>query len=424
MTTTQCFLRLFDWRRGWVARGRLGVVVLVAAGALAIYSESRTDETSEQLTDVSSQAARPGTFIPTPSQWESLTLQAADPHAFRLELTADGKIAIDQDHSTPVFSPYSGRVTRIVAKPGDPVKAGQLLLALEATDMVQAENDFITAVAGLDTARSQQNLAEINEKRQHELFDGKAVPLKDWQQAQADLITAQSNTRSAEIAVEAVRNRLRLLQKTEEEIANFQKTGTINPETPIYSPIAGTVVQRTVGPGQYITSGASDPSGDPIFVVGDLATVWLVANIKETDGSFVRLGQPLEFRVSALPDRVFTGKVDYVAEAFDPNTRRLLVRATIDNPDRALRPEMFAAVTIFAGDDQISPAVPREAIIYEGADARVWVAADDKSLELRKITVGLVNGNLVQVRGGLQPGDKVVTRGALFIDRAASGGGT
>ena len=424
MENRTSLLALFDWRRGRAARATtVAAILLVGAAVVVAYSKLHGRD-ADQLTDASSQQARPGVFHPTLSQWQSLSFQAADPHAFRLELTADGKVAIDQDHSTPIFSPYSGRVTRIVAKPGDAIKAGQLLLALEATDMVQAENDFITAVAGLDTARSQQNLAEINEKRQHELFDAKAVPLRDWQQAQADLITAQSATRSAEIAVEAVRNRLRLLQKTEDEIANFEKTGKINPETPIYSPIAGTVAQRAVGPGQYITSGASDPSGDPIFVVGDMATVWLVANIKETDGSRVRVGQPLEFGVSALPDRVFTGTVNYVAEFLDPNTRRLVVRATVENSDRALKPEMFAAVTIFAGEDQTSPAVPREAIIYEGADARVWVAGDDMSLELRKITVGLVNGNLVQVRTGLRPGEKVVTRGALFIDRAVSGGGT
>src|SRR5262249_41557143 len=136
----------------------------------------------------------------------------------------------------------------------------------------------------------------INEKRQHELFDAKAVPLKDWQQAQNDLIASQSNLRSAEIALEAVRNRLRLLQKTEEEIEGFQKTGKINPETPIHAPIGGSVVQRKVGPGQFITSGASDPAGDPIFIIGDLATVWLVANIKESDAPRARIGQPLEFR--------------------------------------------------------------------------------------------------------------------------------
>jgi cobalt-zinc-cadmium efflux system membrane fusion protein len=413
--------RVSDLQHKWSRGRRAGVLVafLALLVAAAFYTRPRYSAEPSAL-QAPEPRAHAGAFYPSDSQRQSLSIQPVEQQAFRLELVADGKIAIDEDHSTPIFSPYSGRVARIAAKPGDSVKSGQLLLTLEATDMVQAQNDFITAVAGVETARSQLNLAEITEKRQHDLFDAKAVPLKDWQQAQADLISAQSNARSADIALEAVRNRLRLLQKTEDEIANFQKTGKINPETPIYAPIGGSVVQRKVGPGQFITSGGSDPSGDSIFVIGDLATVWLVANIKQSDAARVQVGQALEFRVSAIPGRVFSGKIDYVAETLDTTTRRLLVRATIGNPEKLLKLEMFASVTVFAGDDQLSPAVPRESIIYEGSDARVWIAIDDSMLERRKITLGLTSGNLVQVVKGLEPGDKVVTKGALFIDRAAA----
>jgi cobalt-zinc-cadmium efflux system membrane fusion protein len=395
-------------------------MVLAVAGLAAYVMQARYQTRETTDTTVVSKVA-PGTFRPTTAQWQTLVVQPVEEHQFRLELGAEGKIGVDEDHSTPIFSPYSGRVVRILAKPGDTVKSRQLLFTIEATDMVQAQNDFITAVAGQETARSQLNLSEINEKRQHDLYDGKAVPLKDWQQAQNELIASQSNMRSAEIALEAVRNRLRILQKTEEEIANFEKTGKINPETPIYAPISGTVVQRKVGPGQFITSGASDPTGDPVYVVGDLGTVWLVANLKETDSPRVKLGQALEFRVSAHPGSVFKGHVDYVAESLDPATRRLMVRANIENPDRLLKLEMFASVTILAGGDQSSPGVPREAIIYEGHDARVWVVTADKSVALRPVKLGISNGNLVQVTSGLQPGESVITRGGLFIDRAASG---
>ena len=248
-----------------------------------------------------------GAFSPTAAQWAALTIEPVQELTFRPELLTDGKIAVDETRSTPVFSPYSGRVTKITAEPGDTVQAGQLLFALEATDMVQAQNDFIAAVAGLETARSQLHLAQIVEKRQHDLYEGKAVPLKDWQQAQADLVTAQDNVRTAEIALEAVRNRLRILQKTEDEIAAFERTGRISPDTPIYAPIGGTVVQRKVGPGQYITSGASDPAGDPVFVIGDLSTVWLVANVRESDVLKMRPGQPIQFRCWPPPSTCSPG---------------------------------------------------------------------------------------------------------------------
>jgi cobalt-zinc-cadmium efflux system membrane fusion protein len=353
-----------------------------------------------------------------------LTIEPVMARPFRSVVVTDGKVAVDENRATPIFSPYSGRVTRIAAEPGDVIERGQLLFALEATDMVQAQNDFITALSGLETARSQLKLAQIVEKRQHDLYDAKAVPLKDWQQAQADLVAAQDNHRTAEIALEAVRNRLRILAKSDEELSAFEKTGKINPETPIYAPIAGTVVQRKVGPGQYITAGASDPAGDPVFVVGDPTTVWLVANIRETDALKVQLGQEVEFRVLAAPGRVFTARMKYVATAMDPVTRRLLVRATVDNSARLLKPEMFASVSIFTSEETMSPAVPREAVIYEGDVARVWVAGDDRSLALRRIEPGLTSGNFIQVLGGLAAGDRIVTRGSVFIDRAAAGGDT
>ena len=210
---------------------------------------------------------------------------------------------------------------------------------------------------------------------------------------------------------------MRILGLSEEQISAFQQTRQISADTPIYSPIGGTVVQRKIGPGQFISSGATDP----VFVVGDLSTVWLTAFVRESEAADVRLGQEIDFTVLALPGRNFKARIDYVAAAIDPSTRRLLVRATIDNKDGLLKPEMFANVTIYAGEDRASVAVPKQALIYEGEHVRLWVAHDDKSLELRQIQTGLTNGDFVEARTNLKAGEKVVTKGSLFIDRAASG---
>jgi len=347
-----------------------------------------------------------------------LSFATVEQHRFRTEIKTDGKISIDEDSSTPVYSPYSGYVGRLAVKPGDQVKAGQLLFTIEALDMVQAQNDFLTARAALTQAKAQLDLAVITEKRQHDLFDAKAAPQKDWQQSQADLVAAQSNLRAAEVALEAVRNRLRVLKKTEQEIADFDKTGSISAETPIYAPIAGTIIQRKVGPHQFITTGGSDPSGDPVFVIGDLSTVWLITNVPELDAGKVKVGNDLEFKVVSDAKKTGTGQLSYVTDAIDPNTRRLAVRATVSNPDKSLKPEMFATVTIFADEGMIGPAIPRQSIIYEGDKARVWIVKSDKTLELRNVKLGLATGDLVQVLEGLSVGEKIVVTGALFIDRA------
>ncbi len=156
-------------------------------------------------------------------------------------------------------------------------------------------------------------------------------------------------------------------------------------------------------------------------MIGDLSTVWLTAFVRETEASQVAVGQELSFNLLALPGRVLTGRIGYVAAAIDPATRRLLVRATVDNTGGQLKPEMFATVTIYAPGEAPSVGVPRTALIYEGDQVRVWVAHDDRSIELRKIRTGLTNGDLVEVRGDLKPGEQIVTKGSLFIDRAASG---
>jgi cobalt-zinc-cadmium efflux system membrane fusion protein len=391
-------------------------LLAVAAVAVAAFVEIRGAPPAHS--DVSSQS-RKGLerYTPTVAEWATLTIEPVTERTFRAEQVTEGKIAVDEDRSTPVFSPYAGRVTKLLARPGDGVAQGQPLFVIEAADTVQAQNDFVAAVTGLNKAKSQLELAQIQDKRAKDLFEGKAVPLKDYQQTQAALVSAQNDLRSSDIALEAARNRLRILGLSDDAITAFQQKGIINREVTIYAPIAGTVVQRKIGPGQYVNSGASDP----VFVIGDLSTVWLTAFVRETESSAVSVGQEISFGVLALPGRVLTARINYVSAAIDPSTRRLMVRATIDNPNGSLKPEMFANVTIYSAGDHPAIGVPKQALIYEGDQVRVWVAHEDKSIELRQIKTGLANGDLVEVRGNLKPGEQIVTKGSLFIDRAASG---
>jgi len=402
----------------WTLRRLLIALAAVALLVAVVVGASRMLVEHAKSSEPSQSAKRdPSRFLPTASEWASLAVEPVIEQVFRAEHITEGKIAVNEDSSTPVFSPYAGRVAKLLVKPSDTVQRGDPLFVIEATDTVQALNDFITALSTLNSARSKLNLAQINEKRQNDLYAGKAVPLKDWQASQDALTQAQNDQRAAETALEAVHNRLRILGRSEEQITQFQQSRQISADTPIYSPIAGTVVARKVGPGQFIAAGASDP----VFVIGDLSSVWLTAFVRESEAADVRLGQEITFMVLALPGRNFKARIDYVSAAIDPATRRLLVRATIDNKEGLFKPEMFANVTIFAGGDHASVGVPKQALIYEGERVRLWVAHDDKSLELRQVTTGLTNGDLVEVKTNLKPGEKVVTRGSLFIDRAASG---
>ena len=178
------------------------------------------------------------------------------------------------------------------------------------------------------------------------------------------------------------------------------------------------MVQRKIGPGQYVSYTATG-AVDPVFLIGDLATVWVVAYVRESEAPKVRAGQQIEFTMLAYPNTVFKATIDHVAASLDPSIRRLMVRATIDNARGQFKPEMFTSVTIYADEGETSVAVPREAVIYEADTARVWVARADKTIEVRQIKAGITRAGMVQVLQGLQAGEAVVTKGSLFVDQAA-----
>ena len=362
-----------------------------------------------------------GTFRPTKEQWAGFKIEPVDLVSFRPEQVTEGSIAIDDDLTTPVFSQHSGRVIKLIAKLGDRVEAGAPLFEIQATEFVQAQNDLITALANLQTARSQLAQAQTNEKRAHDLYLAQGGALKDWQQAQTDLITSQNTVRADEIALAAVRNRLRILGKSDKEIASLesQPTQKLDPVTIVTAPIGGVITQRQIGLGQYINSMAGGASG-PVYTIGNLSTVWLIANVRETDAPLMHVGQPVEVHVLAFPGRVFKAKISWVAPSIDSNTHRLSVRADVENHQGELKPGMFANFSIITGEAATAPAVPQRAIVYEGDTARVWVAEDDGTIAARSVRTGRIADGMVEILVGVSAGEKVVTSGALFIDRAAS----
>ena len=360
----------------------------------------------------------PGTFRPTAEQWSDLQFASVHPENFPGLVTTDGALAPNDDTTTPVYSPFSGRVTRVIAKLGDRVAKGAPLLSVDSTEAVQARNDLIAALDVLNAAGAQDKVADENEARQHQLYLGQSAALKDWQQAQSDLATANAALRTAQTALTAQRNRMRILGMSDSAITALEATHGSEGATSqanVVAPISGTVIQRQVGPGQYIQSGSSNP----VFSIGDLSTLWVVGNVREADAPQMRAGQLAEIRVIALPGRVFTARLSWVAPSIDSTTHRLAVRAEVQNRNGTLRPLMFATVTIHSAADRVSPAVPQSAVIYEDDEAHVWIAHSDRSLGLREVRLGRMREDEVEILSGLRNGDRVVTRGALFIDRAA-----
>jgi cobalt-zinc-cadmium efflux system membrane fusion protein len=338
-------------------------------------------------------APHDGSFAATDREWQTLRFAKVQSMEIGENAASDGKIAVDDDLTTAVYTPFTGRVTRIAAKVGDHVVAGQVLFAVAANEAAQSDADIATATA-------QVRLTQAAEARLHDLYDHKGAALKDWQQAQADLAAAQANL----IAAQGRRKAL---------------GGAVDHgEGVVRAPVSGIVTQRLIGPGQTVSS-ASGGSPTQAFTISSFDKVWLVGNLREEDAGRARVGMTAQVRPIGS-NEVLSARVTYVAPAIDPNTRRLTVRAELPNPDGHLKPETFANFTLVTGHEHASLVVPEDAVIFEAQTARVWVAdAAHHRLTLRPITTGQVANGTVEVTGGLNPGETVVTAGSLFIDRGA-----
>ncbi len=396
-------------RQLYVIAGVVGVALGVA-GVISVLTVGRPKPAA------AGPAPEAGVFRPTADQLRSLTVVPVELRAFDQVETTDGRIEADGDKTTPVVSPFTGRVIEVLAEPGQRVTKKTPLFAVAATEAAQGRADLATALGGLETARAQLKLAEDTERRQAELYKSGGGALKDWRQAQSDLIAAQGQERSAEAALGSARGKLAALGQGESDIAALEKAPgarAVPARAVVYAPVDGVVTRRALGPGQAISAG-----GDALFSVSDLSTVWLTAQAPESSVGKVRLGATVSVSTPAWPGRMFQAKVTYVAPTLDPDTHRLPVRAVIANADGALKPDMFAQFRIDSGLIGKNPAAPESAVIREGDTARVWVLDPDGALRIRPVVAGVLQDGMVQILQGLKAGERVVSKGALFVDQA------
>jgi cobalt-zinc-cadmium efflux system membrane fusion protein len=348
-----------------------------------------------------------------PEQMHQIVTRPVEACDFLVVKPGIGQIAYNDDSSSVVLAPFSGRVTRIHVKVGDVVKRGTPLFELESPEVVQAQTDLVSALHNLGKARSQLALAKRKLDRQSTLITGNATSQRDLDEARNDHAQAEADLKTAEGTLTAARNKLRVLVgRTDAEVARFEETRIINPTITVNAPLDGTVVSRRIGPGQYVRSDVNEP----LFTVADLSMMWLKAAVPENDIALVRIGQEMEIQVPALPDKKLRAKVAAIGSASDSTTRRITVRAEVPNDDGMLKAEMFATFRLHAGGGEKGPGIPVEALVWDGNDTVVWVLVGDKVFQRRKVKAGREHEGLIQIREGLAAGEVVASRGAIFID--------
>lgn len=314
------------------------------------------------------------------------------------EIVTSGKVAFDDLRVSHVFSPVTGRIKRILADPGQRVKKGAPLAAIESPDVGNA-------FADLDKAQADLVASEHDSRRQQELYEAHAGSQRDFE-------TAQDNYRKAKAEVERARQKARLFRASAAD--------KVTQEFTLRAPIEGEVIARNVNPGAEVQGQYSGGTAVELFTVGELDSVWVFADVFEMDLARVKRGAQVSVKVVAYPDKVFTGKVDWISDALDPTARTARVRCSIPNPGRELKPEMYATVSI-AVDAPAVAALPRTALLRIADQTVVFVqngTTPDGRLKFtrRIIAVNEDEGSdYVPIVRGVNPGDQVVTSGGILL---------
>ena len=388
-----------------LAGAALAAAALIIAAGVYFAGNSGNRPSSEQKTGepnaVQGDAPTPKSVELSETQVKSVKVEPVGERTFVIQREAVGSIDFNQDITVQVFSPYQGKIVGLFAKLGDEVVKGQKLYTIDSPDLGQAESALIAAagVLGLTT----KTLA-----RAQKLYETQGISQKDLEQAISD-------QQSAEGALKAARNAVRLFGKTEAEVDQIVAKRKIDPVMVVPSPITGRITARNAAPGLLVQPGAAPAP----YSVADISTMWMLAYVVESDSPLFHVGQEVKVRVMAYPDRVFEGKVSTIGAAVDPATHRLLIRSEIRDPKHELRPGMFATFVILTGDSIRATAVPAGGVVREGdGTMTVWVTTDSHMFVKRTVKVGLQQNGYDQIVDGLQPGELVATEGALFLSNA------
>ena len=375
-------------------------VVLIAFLLLAVGCGSAH---GGQVADAPSSAAAPSkpaeaTVDLSATQLAAIKIEPVGTYMFPVENEAVGNIDFDEDLSVQVFPPYQGTIIDTLAEIGNDVKKDQPLYSIKSPDLIQAESNLIGAAATFELTNKE--LA-----RARNLSGTNGVSVREFEQATSDEQTAEG-------ALKAARDAVRVFGKTDSEIDQMISSRKIDPALIVHSPISGRITARNAQPGFFVQPGAATAP----YSVADVTIKWMLASIVEADIPRFQLGQPVEAQVMAYPNRVFRGKVSKIYATADPITHRVTIRSEIADPKDELLPGMLANFVIRVQSPAEAIAIPANGVVREGdGTMTAWVTTNRNRFTQRIVKTGLRRDGRVQILEGLQRGELVVSDGAVFL---------
>ena len=379
------------------------VTVAVIVIAAAVFLSGRGQSTNTNTRPENSSASKSSQADPavdlSPSQLSSIKIEPVGTYQFPVEKETIGTISFADDLSVQIFPPYQGTIIKAFVELGTAVRKEQPLYTIRSPDLIQAESTLIGAAATYELTTKELARAK-------DLYTTNVgVPQKELEQAISDQQTADG-------ALKAARDAVRVFGKTEAEIDQMIASRKIDPALVVRSPISGQVTSFNAPPGLLVQPG----NGTAPYTVADVSIKWMLANVIESDIPLFHLGQPVQVRVMAYPSCVFQGKVSKIYAAVDPNTHRVTIRSEIADPKNELRPGMLANFIIRVDGPVEAIAIPANGVVREPDGTMVaWVTTDRHHFAQRVIKTGLRQDDRVQILDGLQRGELVVSDGAVFL---------
>lgn len=379
-----------------LARESVGACLLAL---LLIVNTAACKQKSEE-----SLAAKPAS-APAPSGILRLTQDELSRAGIEVTPVARGQVRLhrefpatvqaNENELAEVTTLIRGRVVKVAVDVGQDVKKGTLLALLHSTDLGLAEGAYLKAAAKLHEA-------ELAYERAKDLHEHKAVSLAELQRREAEMKTARAESRETQ-------NRLELLGVPPQELQRLDREHTIRADVPLRAPFDGRVIMRNITRGEVVET------HQKFFTVADLSDVWVVANVPEKDVHFVRKDQGVAVVAAAYPRAVFSGTITYIGDVLDPATRTMRLRVTVPNPEKLLKPEMFALVRVFAAPSADVLTVPLAAVQNGPAGKMLFVQRAPNEFEVRTVKLGEEYEEMVVVLDGLRESEQVVTKGAFVL---------
>jgi membrane fusion protein, heavy metal efflux system len=333
--------------------------------------------------------AKETAFVVNDSIAKLITIDTVQSHLLEGNLELNGEVSFNQNTVVRVMPIVSGTAQLVNAQLGDYVTQGQILATVRSGDLASQQSELSAAQAALNVSR--KNLEVVKE------LEIKGI------NSQKQVLEAQEENTKNEASVRSIQQRLSI-------IGGAQTGG----EVVVRAPVSGYIVERNINPNQVV-----DPGSDkPLFTVSDLKQVWVIASVYETDIEKVKMGEQVKITTVAYPDKVYNGTINYISNVLDAENKTLKVRVVLNNPSAELKPEMFAKVMLDYRIQQMVPAIPHDAVVFDDSKNYVVVYEGRDKLSIRKIELYPTHDHILYVRSGLNVGETIISRNQLIIYNA------